>query len=415
MPNAQQVSNWLTMEVSRILSNRAIIAGHFDDQYQKNYDKPFAVGETIYPRLPWRFIDQGGNSLALDLQPIVDRVTSITMNQVVKYHVDFTSIEQALTMPDKTTQGLITKLAEPIGKQMAQDWDSKCARFALENTSNVVGALGTAISDLSVLRGASQKLVELSGWKDDGMLGVVTPGMANQIVGLGQAFFNPQGNISRQSKTGEVGPYANVDWVQSMSLYNQTAGTAVTAITVTGANQAGSSLIVTGTAGQTFKKNDKIAIGSGATGMYAVNPSTRRSILALAELTVTADFTLTGGADIITIDPPIAGPGSQYQNVDALPQDGAAVVLWPGTTNPSGKQGACGVLFANDAFAKVSSPLVEPMSAEHHSVQKINGYSVRMTVTWDTVLSRMVARWDSLGGLGKIESENKSVLLAGSV
>ncbi len=414
MDNAQLNSTLLTMEIARQLTNETFIVKGFDGRYNGDYQKEYAVGDTIYPRLPWRMITK--RQVGLDLQPLVDRVSSITMDQFFQISVDFNSVEQALTLPRPTAE-LRSQIAKPIAAQLAQDIDSAAALFALQNTSNVVGQLGTAIGDLSVLRAAKQKLVELAGWKK-GMIGVLTPGMSNQVVGLGQAIFNKQSTIANQFATMEVGEYADVNWKESMSLYNQTAGTAVTAITVTGANQSGNSLIITGTTTQTLKKNDKIAIGSGSTGCYAVNPSTRRSTLALRVFTVTQDFTLTAGPDTIPIIPAIIGPGSQYQNVDALPQDGAAIVLWPGTTSPSGKQGALGVLFAPDAFAVVGGRLYEPKSCEWHATSPAMPgcpIQVRMTSTWDEVLSRLIMRFDCLFGFGSIEPENKAVLIAGSV
>lgn len=412
MANSQINTQLVTQEIARGLYNKSTIANHFYKGFNKEYQKEYAVGATIYPRLPWRVIKKEG--LNLQLQPLVDRVTSVTMDQVYQYSTDFDSVEEALTMP-RPDMELIKQIAEPVSKQLAQDLDSAAALWVLANTPNVVGALGTAITDLATLRGLTQKLIELGGWQNP--IGVLTPGMANQVVGLGQTFQNPQAAVNKQWESMEIGKYANVTWNQSMSLYAQTAGTAVTSITVTGANQSGGSLIMTGTAAQTLLINDKIGIGSGSTGMYAVNPGTRRSFLAIRTFTVTTSITLTGGADTVQIYPAIVGPGSQYQNVDALPQDGAAVVLWPGTTSPSGKQGMCGAVFADDAFCLVGAKLSEPEAVEYHAVRGVpgTGISARVTVTWDAQLSRKIFRCDTLFGFGNVEPENKSVLLAGSV
>lgn len=411
MNNVLRNTTWLTMGLARGLYNKSVVAPHFDGRYQREYGKDFAVGETIYPRLANRFVK--AEQIGLALQPIVQRVTSITMNNFMQYSVDYNSVEEALQMP-RPDRELIDQVVGPMGDQLAQDWDSYCALWATQNTSNVVGNLGTAISDLSVLRESTIRVKQLAGWRN--MLGILSPGQAGQVVGLSQAIFNPQNQIGNQQyKKMQVGPYSGTDWVESMSLYQVLAGTAVTAITVTGANQAGSSLIVTGTAAQTLLQGNIIAIGSGATGMYAVNPATRRSTGALMNLRITQDATLTGGADTIQIGPAIIPPGSQYQNVDASPQDGAAVVLMPGTTTPSGKSGIAGLLFAGDAFARVSSRLSKPTAVEAADVREKNGFYVRMTITWDEVLSRKVLRYDSLGGAGNIEAENKSTLLVGSV
>lgn len=411
MNNVLRNTTWLTMGLARGLYNRSVVASHMDSRYQREYGKDFAVGETIYPRLANRFTK--AEQIGLSLQPIVQRVTSVTMNNFYQYSVDYNSVEEALQMP-RPERELLNQVTDPMSDQLAQDVDSAAALHITQNTSNVIGALSAAISDLGTLRSAVQRIIELAGWRD--MLGIISPGQANQVVGLGQALFNPQDQIGNQQfKKMQIGQYAGVNWVQSMSLYQITAGTAVTAITVTGANQAGSQLIITGTANQTLLKGNIIAIGSGSTGMYAVNPATRRTTGSLMNLGIAQDITLTAGPDTIDIFPAIIPPGSQYQNVDASPQDGAAVVLMPGTGTPSGKSGIAGILCAGDAFARVSSKLSKPDAVEAASVSEQNGMYARMTLTWDPVLSRKVMRYDCLFGFGNIEAENKSTLLVGSI
>jgi P22 coat protein - gene protein 5 len=387
----------------------------FDNSYQKDYERPFPVGETIYPRLPWRFTKADG--LGYQPQPLVDRVTSITMNQVFQYSFEWNSTEKALTLPREQLKQLYT---DPAVNQMAQDIESAAALFAINNTPNVVGSLGSAITDLVTLRNSQQKLVELAGWMEGEMSGALTPGMANQIVGLGQTFFNPESQLAEQYQTMKIGRYAGTMWNQSVSLYSHTAGT-ITAPTVTGANQAGSSIIITGANLDTLSDGDKISFGTNATQCNAVNPATRRNLgtatLQAAMFNVVGNYTLDGSADTINIFPSIIGPGSQYQNVDALPQNGATVILFPGTTSPNGKAGPLGCLFSKEAFAVVGARLEEPMSAELHSVQTIPGtpVSVRFTRSWDPFQSRMINRFDLLFGFGRKQPENCAVLIAGNV
>jgi len=415
--NSQQTTNWLTMEVARGLYNKTGVIQGFNTRYQKDYEQDFPVGATIYPRLPWRFVQKQG--LGYQPQPLVDRVSSITMDQIFQYSFEWESAEKALSLPREQLRQLY---AEPASDQIAQDIDSAAALFALNNSSNVVGSLGAAITDLTTIRNATQKLVELAGWFDNEMTGVITPGMANQVVGLGQAFFNPQQEVSQQYKKMRIGSYANAMWNQSVSLYQQTAGTA-TGATVSGANQSGSTLSIATVNGQTFLLGDKFSVGTAGTStqMNAVNPATRRALgnqqLNAAMFTVTAPLTGDGGVDTLSFSPPINGPGSQYQNVDALPQNGASIILWPGTAAPSGKQGPCGALFSSEAFAVVGARLEEPMSAELHSVQVIPGtpIAVRFTRSWDPLQSRMINRFDLLFGFGNIQPENCSVLIAGNI
>ena len=152
------------------------------------------------------------------------------------------------------------------------------------------------------------------------------------LVSIGpavQTLFTPVDEITEVFKEGILGRAKGFDWYESQSLYSVTAGTfASGAVTVTGAGQSGTSLIVTGSVGDTLAQGDKISLAN----VNFVNPRTRRIAgpATAQQFTVTAPFTLTGGADTISILPAIYGPGSQYQNVDALPVNGAAVTLWPG-------------------------------------------------------------------------------------
>ena len=95
--NVQLTTNWLTMEVARGLYNKISVINGFNTRYQKDYERDFPVGATIYPRLPWRFIKKDG--LGYQPQPLVDRVTSITMDQVFQYSFEWDSVEKALSLP----------------------------------------------------------------------------------------------------------------------------------------------------------------------------------------------------------------------------------------------------------------------------------------------------------------------------
>src|SRR5579864_31162 len=85
------------MEVAKGLYNKLSVVKGFNTRYQKDYEMDFPVGATIYPRLPWRFIKKDG--LGYQPQPLVDRVTSITMYQVFQYSFEWDSVEKALSLP----------------------------------------------------------------------------------------------------------------------------------------------------------------------------------------------------------------------------------------------------------------------------------------------------------------------------
>jgi len=135
--------------------------------------------------------------------------------------------------------------------------------------------------------------------------------------------------------------------------------------------------------------------------------------------TVTQDLTATGAGsanDVLNILPPIYGPGSQYQNVDALPTNTAALTLWPGTTSPNGKTGTLGLGLTRQAFAFVGAKLYTPTAVEKagQAQDPDTGLSVRKVKAWDPVRSVQVNRLDSLFGLGNLYQDNGAVTVAGA-
>ena len=123
-----------------------------------------------------------------------------------------------------------------------------------------------------------------------------------------------------------------------------------------------------------------------------------------------------GGVDVINILPAIYGPGSQYQSVDALPANGAALTLFPGTTTPNGKAGTVGLALSRYAFALVGAKLYVPKAVESagQATDPDTGMSVRKVKAWDPVRSMEINRMDSLGGLGALYQDNGAVAVLGA-
>jgi hypothetical protein len=226
--------------------------------------------------------------------------------------------------------------------------------------------------------------------------------------------FNPASEISRMYRTGILGTAAGWEWGRSNSLYSHTAGTAATGgVTVTGAGQSGNQLSVTGTATQTIKQGDKFSIAN----VNGVNPVTRRAgTMGAQNFTVLQDLVLTGGTDTLNIAPAIYGPGSQYQNVDALPADGAAFTFWPGTTSPSGKSGVVSLGLTKYAFAISGGKLEVPKAVERaeQTEDPDTGMAIRFVRAWDQRESKMTNRFDMCIGFGNLYQDNGVVAIAGA-
>jgi hypothetical protein len=128
------------------------------------------------------------------------------------------------------------------------------------------------------------------------------------------------------------------------------------------------------------------------------------------------DFTLTGGNDTIPIYPAIYGPGSQYQNVDALPANGAALTFWPGTTTPSGLSGTISLGLSKYAFAKAFGKLEVPEAVEkaERAVDEETGASIALVTAWDQYNRKMTNRKDMCYGFGVLRADYGACAVAGA-
>lgn len=405
MPNTQEYTDWLTMESLDLLTNSMEISDAFNTDYNKEFTKEFAVGDTVRIPFPWR--PQIRNGLGYAAQNI-DRIhTTVTVNQIFGVDFEWDSAEEAL----KLTRGrekIQKEILGPAMSQMKQEIESRCALWAYQNTNNIVGVLGTNPTTLTPSAQARQRMVELAGTKGKKRL-IIPPAVNTGLVPAFATYFQPADAIAKQYKEGIIGRAQNFDWSESMSLYSHTAGTWAGAVTVNGANQSGSSLILTCTTGDTFLQGDVISIA----GRFAVNPATRRITTRATTKQFVVQATVTGVANAATISilPAIVGPGSAYQNIDSLPTTGDVLTLFPGTVNPNGLTGTQGLALGPDAFALVGVKLANPEKAEIASQTRDpnSGISIAFVRMFDPIQRKMVNRFDCMIGFGNLYNDSYAV------
>lgn len=409
--NGFQYVDWLTMEGLRILKNKMVCGQFANMDHNSDYEQEFAVGQTIRVPLPQRWTVRNG--LQYQEQPINRIYTTIACDQIFGIDFGWDSAEAALKM-ERGRERVRQQYLEPAMVQLAQEIDSRFALFAYQNTPNIAGVLGTDPTSFQTINQARQRMVELSGWQRGGPKGLVIPPSVNtSLVNAAIQYFNPASDISRQYRDGSIGTNSGFDWYESMSLYSHTAGVWQTpsAVTISGSGQSGSTLLLNCTSGDTFKQGDVIAVAL----VYAVNPVTRRvpTTATTKQFVITADTTATAATVTVPIYPAIYGPGSQYQNVDALPVTTSLVTLFPGTTTPSTgpKSGIQALALQRDAFMMVGVKLEMPKAVELSSQTRDpeTGISVRFVRAWDQNLSRMTNRFDVLMGFGVGYAENAAV------
>jgi hypothetical protein len=407
--NSFNYVDWLANESLRLLTNKLQVAQFFNTSYNKEYTKEFAVGETVRVNFPQRFEIRDG--LAYTPQAISRRNTTVTVDQIFGVDFEWDSAEQALKL-ERGREKIKEEYLDPAMAQIAQEIDSRCALWAKNNTPNVVGALGTDPTSFTTFNQARQRMVEYAGWTGAKRGMIIPPAVNVSLVGAAVQYFNPADAISKQYKEGSIGRNSGFDWYESMSLYTHTAGVWQTpaSVTISGANQAGASLLLNCTSGDTFKKGDVFSIAN----VLGVNPMTRRTFgTAAKQFVVTADTTATAATVTVPIYPSIVGPGSPYQNVNALPASTALLTLFPGTTAPSTgpKSGINGLALNSDAFALVGVKLEIPKAVELASQERDpdTGISVRFVRAWDPQQSKMTNRFDVLIGFGNLYADQCAV------
>lgn len=412
-----EFSDWFAMEGLRQLLNPLEIAAHFNTDYNSEFTKSYPIGATVHVPYPKQFVRDQDNTLGYTPQPIVDRHADVTIDKVGKVHFEWDSIEKALKMP-RGREKIAKDIIGPAMRTIRNGIETDAAQWAAQNASNVVGILGTNPATFDAVYGAAgQALAEASAPAGDHSV-FLSPAVTRPLRATTIAQFNPVSDVTKMWRKGLLGEVNGLETYQSNSLYRHTAGTWAGAVTVT-TTQTGtdaiSTLALTATTGDTFKRGDKFNIAA----TNKVNSITYKSLGTLKQFTVTNVNTVTAAASAatITFSPPMYGPGSPFQNVDALPLATAALTLWPGTASPNGKTGTVNFALGDSAFALVSVPLDNPpqggsveMSSQARDPQ--TGINVAVLRMFDGFQRKWINRIECVYGFGNFYNDNDAVAIA---
>lgn len=410
MPNNFATTNWVSMKILWFFKNSYEVAAQFNSEWESEFGKSFPIGSSAQIKFPQRWLVTDG--LAYQEQGIARLVTTVNLDKIKGVHFGWDSYERLVKM-ERSEKELEESYLYPAGQQLAQKIDTDAADWARLFTPNVQGSLQTDSTTVNFALAAERTLFAYSTPPGEHYL-CLSPSLMQSYVQTNVTQFNPQKTISDMYRKGVLGNAAGWKWVRSNSLAQHTIGTAPTHTTSTvGANQSGSSLIISGTNLDTIKQGDKFSINA----VNSVNPNTRAlSGLGAKTFVATQDLTLTGGNDTLNIYPAIFGPGSQYQNVDVLPAASAALTFWPGTTSPSGKSGTVSLGLSKYAFAKAFGKFENPEAVEkaERAEDPETGASVAFVRAWDQFNRKMTNRFDMCYGFGNLMAEFGSCAIGGA-
>ena len=391
-----------------LLVNKLAIGAHFNTEVQREFERDFAPGETVRVKFPQEYLIREG--LSFNAQNLNRRTTTVSCDQIFGVHFQWDAYEKAVSL-ERGERILSREYIEPAVAQMAQEVESRCANHATLNTSNIVGDNTNPTTFDACSGAARQRLVELGCPTMGKELGIfVPPVVMRGLKGANFTNFNPVTDISKMYRTGIVGNADGFDWYESMSLYDYTVSTWAGAVTVNDTVASGDNQItLSAGASDTFLEGTVISIAN----RLPVNPRTRR-VYGTAARQFRITVATSGAAPTITVSPTIYGPGSEYQNVDALPANGAALTLMPGIATPSGLTPLQGLAIGPDAFALVGVKFDQPPEGGNIVISRQlrdeeTGLSLALLRYFDGDERQWRTRLDTCLGFGNLYSDNNAV------
>lgn len=423
--NYLEVTDMMAMEGLRQLTNPMELLPFANTEYNAEFTTEMPIGDTLRIPFPKQFVASTDNTLAYTPQPIASKHATVVLDQISKVHFEWDSIEKALRMP-RGEEKIKRDIVNPAMLTIRQDMESRFAKYVYQHTPNVVGILGTNPTTFDAVYGAaSQRLAEIgSPAGERGMF--LTPGVTRALRATTVTQFNPASEVSRIWKKGLIGERDGFDTYQSNSLWQHTSGAwAGTVEIATAPVSAGlstpipetSTLSLTQTNGDTYKAGDSINIA----GVNEINWLTYRSTGTLKQFTIENSVTTAGTAATITVRPALIGPGSPYQNVDALPVAGADLTLFPGTNTAgaaaTAKTGFQGIAIGKSAFGLVHVKLANPPSGggtlSSYARDPETGISVSVLRWFDGNLRKWCNRIESAYGFGCFYNDRDAVRIQG--
>lgn len=408
------VTDWVAPTCLTLLENMLGMTSFANFSTEKEFDREFAVGDTVRAKYPQMFNTVDGPEF--QPQAIARQTTNVTVDQWVQLPWGWDAWETALDL-ERNEAELTANYFSPAMRKMAQEIESRFSRFAFYNTNNVVGAIGTTPTSLDTFGSATTRMIENAGMAASEKYGFfLTPQQQQSAVAASIALFNPSDQVSKAFKKGYIGQYADADWFTSMSLQTFTTGiwaTVATGVTVNAAGQSGNSITVACTTGDTFVAGDVISFST----VYNVNPMTLASTNRLKNFKIMVSTTGVGATATLTIYPAIIGPGSPYQNCSNLPGNGDTLTLWPGTTmvNATAKTGVIGQALNDLAFFMAGVKIKKLKSSSVEKFQQVqdkdSGLSLNFVSFSDPKDYTTGNRIDTLFGFGNAFGDRCAVLI----
>jgi len=406
-------------EALRQLKNNCVMGNLAFRGYESEWDKSpngYKIGSSVTVKAPVYFRVKDGATL--DAVDLVERSTSFTISY--RKHVAWVCTSQEMTLNiDKFSQRFI----QPAMQALANFIDVTMLGL-YKGIPNQVGTPGTTPSDFYTFAQAGARLDE-EACPQENRHCVIDPQAQAKLADHLKGLFNNSmvGDAVTKAKIGDI---AGFNMYKSQNVNTHTCGTwaGSAAVLMDATNNQGDATIAVDQNGAgsalTVKQGDIFTIGS----VNSVNPISGQSTGSLRQFVADADNTFAdaGGGDF-QIAALTCTPGTApyqlyssaaaeaylpYQNVDALPQNNAAVAI----AGSSALQHKANLSFHRDCLGLVMAPLEMPASAVWKAQESHEGFRIRVIRDYDITNDQEYIRFDVLFGV-KVLNPNLGCRIAG--
>ena len=401
-----------------LLKNEVVLPKLVTTEFKNEFKK---IGNTVYAKRVPEFTVRDG--AVAQVQDVVEGEIAVTIDKQKGVDVEFTSVEETLTVDSLLKSKVMKAAATQLAQQVDDDLHALTKKFY-----NWVGTPGQLINSYADLTKGPQRLDEM-GVPMDARVGLLNPADAWAMLGNLSGLYAQEKVATDALTRAKLPMLGNVDWYTTQNAASVTTGTRDGNALVDGANQNVTyASVKDGDWTQTLAIDN---VGNAKTvtagevftiaGVYAINPRSKVALPYLQQFTVITGGTsaATGTGDnqdlSITISPPMITSGA-FQTVSAAPADNAAI-QWMGDDTEANTDATTyqfGTIFRKEAIALVSAKLIMPFTGEaDYSTDPDTGLTVRYWRSSDSTNDTHMHRFDILYGV-KMVDPRKGTRISGT-
>lgn len=396
MSNSILTHSVIAREAAAMLEEFSPFIKYVNKARQEEFGKElngYKAGSSVTIKIPPTGVVYTGATFAGGGSAPDFQESSVTLSMTNQQHVPLTfgATEKLFNITDFKERFLAPQMAT-----LAASVEASMIAQAVKSTPNLVGTPGTTPTSMLTFSQARQKL-ERNLAPNMPRYCLYSDDVNVQLIDSTKAQFNPVAEIEKMFYEGSIGKAQGAGWYECINLPTVTNGTRAGAVTISGATQTGSSLLVGCTNGDTFKQGEVITLA----GSFEVHPLTGTATTTLRQFVITADVTASATTATIAIYPTI-DTAMPNQTVSASPTNGGAVTF-SGSSATAYKNS---LMFQRDAFTAAFAPLPVLASCEGYTARLPSGISVRVMTFGDGKADQESTRIDVLWALAAVRGSH---------